>query len=94
MLTIFSRFVSTTYLLSDVSLVHTDATQKADVLQEHLAHLKLAEDARQHMNSCVDPAKACKHGELGELMPLTGSDYGHYAFEFAQQVIVDFNTSN
>lgn len=55
-----------------------------------MLHLKRAENARLYMNSCIEKAKEQRGDrKLGKNTPCSGPPYGHYSFDFAQQVSLD-----
>lgn len=61
------------------------------MLSDYTGLLEKAEQARHYMNQCIDHSKQQKgHKVLGHHLPLTGPDYGHYGFDFAQQVSLLF----
>ena len=66
------------------------------MLAKQQLHLKVATDARLHMNERIERCKALVNNgmELKKTPPLSGPDIGHYSFDFAQQVSISSETMN
>lgn len=66
---------------------HSEA-EKAEMLAEQQHHLSCATKAREKMNADIARCKAGIEGyDLGRHDPLTGPEFAHYGFDFAQQVL-------
>lgn len=68
---------------------NNDEAEKMAMIEKHMTHLKRAEEARIYMNKCIEQARKL----VGNLCleyhaPLSGPEYGHYGFDFAQQVSI------
>lgn len=70
-----------------VRLTNADIEKKQELMNQQMEHLKRAEDARRYLNKCIEKSKAVMGDSvLGEHQPLSGPEYAHYGFDYAQQV--------